>query len=85
MLIIDYDIKDKDEKCYQLIFYLVFTNLNFRINTEVKTNKGRMDAVIETPERIYIFEFKIDQSAETAIEQIKEKEYYQKYLLDEKN
>ncbi len=43
-----------------------------------------MDAVIETPERIYIFEFKIDQSAEVAIEQIKEKEYYQKYLLEEK-
>ncbi len=43
-----------------------------------------MDAVIETPERIYIFEFKIDQSAEVAIKQIKEKEYFQKYLLEEK-
>ena len=67
-----------------LIFYLVFTNLSFRINTEVKTNKGRMDVVIITPEFIYIFEFKLDASAESAIAQIKEREYYQKYLLDKK-
>ena len=81
---IDYDIQDKDEQCYQLIFYLVFSNLKFRVKTEVKTNKGRMDAVVETADRIYIFEFKLDQSAQVAIDQIKEKEYYQKYLLDKK-
>ncbi|MEA2013566.1 MAG: AAA family ATPase, partial [Verrucomicrobiota bacterium] len=65
---IDYDLKTKDEKCYQLIFYLIFTNLGFRINTEVKTNKGRMDAVVKTPKYIYIFEFKVDKSADSAIE-----------------
>ena len=81
---IDYDLKTKDEKCYQLIFYLLFINLNSKINTEVKTNKGRMDAVVITKKNIYIFEFKLDKSAKIAIEQIKEKEYYQKYLLDEK-
>ncbi len=81
---IDYDLKSKTEQCYHLIFYLVFTNLGFRINTEVKTNKGRMDAVITTPKFIYIFEFKLDQSAEAAIAQIKGREYYQKYLLSEK-
>ena len=81
---IDYDLKTKDEKCYQLIFYLVFTNLSFRIKTEVKTNKGRMDAVVLTKDYIYIFEFKVNKSAEIAIGQIKEKEYYQKYLLDDR-
>ena len=81
---IDYDLKSKTEQCYHLIFYLVFTNLSFRINTEVKTNKGRMDVVIITPEFIYIFEFKLDASAESALAQIKEREYYQKYLLDKK-
>ncbi len=37
-----------------------------------------------TPKFIYIFEFKLDKSAEAAIVQIKEKEYYQKYLLEKK-
>ena len=81
---IDYDIKEKNEKCYQLIFYLVFVNLNFRVKTEVKTNNARMDAVVKTPNYIYIIEFKVDQSADVAIEQIKDREYYQKYLLEEK-
>jgi hypothetical protein len=81
---IDYDIQEKDEQCYQLIFYLIFRNLSFRVKTEVKTNKGRMDAVIETKERIYIFEFKINKTAKIALDQIKEKEYYQKYLSQEK-
>ncbi len=81
---IDYDLKIKHEKWYQTVFYLIFISLNYRIDTEVKTNKGRIDAVIETEKYLYIFEFKLDQSAEVAIEQIKEKEYYQKYLLSEK-
>ncbi len=81
---IDYDLKTKEEKCYQLIFYLIFTNLSFRVKTEVKTNKGRMDAVVLTSDYIYIFKFKLNKSAESALKQIKEKEYYQKYLLDER-
>ncbi len=81
---IDYDLKIKHEKWYQTVFHLIFISLNYRIDTEVKTNKGRIDAVIETEKYLYIFEFKLDKSAEVAIEQIKEKEYYQKYLLSEK-
>ncbi len=81
---IDYDLKDKNEQCYQLIFYLVFTNLNFRVKAEVKTNHARMDAVVETPDYIYIIEFKVNQSAQVAIDQIKDREYYQRYLLEEK-
>ena len=43
-----------------------------------------MDAVIHTKTHIYIFEFKLDKSPEIAIEQIKKRDYYQKYVLDEK-
>ena len=81
---IDYDLKHKTEKCYQLIFYLIFSNLNYRVDMEVKTNKGRMDAVVETPKYIYIFEVKLDKSPEEAINQIKEREYFQKYMLSSK-
>ena len=81
---IDYDIKLKHEKYYQTIFYILFTLLGFRIKVEVSTNKGRMDAVVKTDAYIYILEFKLDKSSEEAIAQIKEKEYYQKYLLDKR-
>ncbi len=81
---IEYDIKLPHEKYYQTIFYILFMMLGVRIKTEVKTNDGRMDAVVKTDTHIYIFEFKLDKSTKVALKQIKEKEYYNKYLLDER-
>lgn len=80
---IDYDIQIPQEKYYQTIFYLIFTLLGFKIQTEVKTNKGRIDAVIES-NSIYIFEFKFNGSKEEALQQIKDKKYYEKYQAKNK-
>ena len=81
---IEYNIKLKHEKYYQSIFYVLFMMLGVRIETEVNTNDGRMDAVIKTDTHIYIFEFKLDKTTAEAIAQIKKKEYYNKYLLDKR-
>ncbi len=62
----------------------MFTLLGYRIDAEVNTNKGRIDAVIQTKSHIYIFEFKLNKTAQEALEQIKTHEYYQKYLRDER-
>jgi hypothetical protein len=78
---IDYDLHIKQEKYYQTIFYLIFLLLGLRISAEVKTNQGRIDAVVELDERIFLFEFKLDDSAATAVQQIKDTAYYQKYQL----
>ena len=43
------------------------------------TSKGRIDLAVIFPEKIYIIEFKCNQSAETAIRQIQEKGYAEKY------
>jgi hypothetical protein len=50
------------------------------IETEVRTNQGRIDTVIITEANIYLFEFKLDNTKEAALAQIKEKKYYEKYL-----
>ncbi len=76
---IPYTIQLSNEKYYQSIFYMIFTLLGMRIHAEVSTNKGRIDAVIETKDRIYLFEFKLQGKAEEALEQIQKKEYGQKY------
>ncbi len=78
---IDYDLHLGYEKYYQTIFYLVFKLIGLRISAEVKTNVGRIDAVVETDDRIYLFEFKLDKDAERALQQVKEHQYYQKYQL----
>ncbi len=82
---IDNTIKLKQEKYYQTVFYIIFTLLGYRIKAEVNTNKGRMDAVIKTDSNIYIFEFKLDKPASKALEQIKKREYFQRFMDDGRN
>ena len=70
-----------NEKYYQTIFYLIFKLIGLRIEAEVKTNEGRIDAVAEVADHIYLFEFKLDRSAEEALQQIQDHAYAQKYQL----
>lgn len=76
---IPYDLQLEHEKYYQSIFYLVFTLIGLRIEAEVKTNAGRADAVVQTDSAIFIFEFKLYDTKEAALAQIKERQYYLKY------
>ena len=43
-----------------------------------------MDCILETPQYIYIFEFKLDGSADEALRQIEEKGYARPYLTDKR-
>jgi Holliday junction resolvase-like predicted endonuclease len=54
------------------------------IQTEVKTARGRIDAVIKTAETIFVFEFKVANygTAEDALEQIDSKDYLIPYTTD---
>ncbi len=81
---IPYTIQLKQEKYYQTIFYLIFSLLGLRVQAEVTTNRGRIDAVIELKKSVYIFEFKLFGTPQEALAQIKEKQYYEKYLDLEK-
>ena len=72
------------EKYYQNIFYFVFNLVGFRLNAEVHTNRGRIDAVIEGKDNILIFELKVDKSAQEALEQIKTKGYADQYKPQKK-
>ena len=56
---IPYDIQEATEKYYQSLFYLIFTVIGTRIRAEVRTHKGRIDALIETATHVYVFEFKL--------------------------
>ena len=75
---IPYDLHINREKYYQTIFYLIFSLIGLKVKAEVKTNKGRIDAVIIDKD-IYIFEFKFDGDKDQALNQIKDKKYFEKY------
>ena len=76
---VQYDVAVDTEGRFQLLFYSVFLLLGVRVEAESRTNDGRIDAVIREGDCIYIFEFKMNQTADAALAQIHEKEYYQKY------
>jgi hypothetical protein len=75
---IPYDLQIKKEKYYQTVFYLIFSLIGLKVEAEVKTNKGRIDAVIIDKD-IYIFEFKFDGGNDQVLNQIKDKKYFEKY------
>ncbi len=77
---VPYQLYDTKEAYYHTIFHVTMNTIGFRTTSEVMTNIGRIDMIIETYDTIFIFEFKLDESADVAIEQIKQKKYYQKYL-----
>ena len=74
-----YDLYIQQEKHYHSIFFLIIKLLGLNIHAEVSTHRGRADAVIITDQEIYIFEFKYNKTADSAIKQIKDKKYYSGY------
>ena len=79
---IPYDLQVKYEKYYQSLFVSIFLMLKARVSSEVKTARGRIDAVVETPKFVYVFEFKIRGTSEEALAQIEEKGYAAKFASD---
>lgn len=77
-----YELNDKTERHYQNIFYIVFKLLGQYIDVEVRSARGRADAVVKTTDYIYIFEFKLNGSVDEALRQIDEKGYLIPYTVD---
>lgn len=71
------------EGYYHTIIYLLLRLGGVSVLTEQETNIGRIDAVAETENTIYIIEFKIGTPNE-ALKQIREKKYYEPYLASGK-
>ena len=58
--------------------------MGFYSQAEYHTSDGRIDLVIATPLYRYIMEFKLDGTAEQAMEQIKSKDYALPFAMDDK-
>jgi hypothetical protein len=71
----------KYEGYYVSLFYAYIKALGFDIIGEDCTNKGRIDLTIKLPNSIYIIEFKVDGTS--ALQQIKDKNYHEKYLSED--
>ncbi len=73
---------DPFEHYFQSVIYMVFTLLGKLVQCETHTYTGRIDCKVETEKYIYLFEFKRDESAETALKQIDSKDYALPFIAD---
>ena len=78
----DYKIVGDSELYFQNAFYLISRMLGFYTEVERETSNGRMDMTVKTNDYVYIFEFKLDGSADDALRQIDEKGYAKPFALD---
>ena len=69
------------EGFYASVFYSYFAGAGFdRIIAEDATNHGRIDLSVFVDDKVFVFEFKVNQSG--SLDQIKAKNYQEKYLAD---
>ena len=74
----------EEERFFHSLFIMIMYLSGIEIESEVNTNIGRIDGVIEFEDKIYIAEFKYNSPPEDGLKQIVKKKYYEKYLAKTK-
>ena len=79
----------KDQKDRELYFHYTFYLLMrliscYTVYTEKQLSEGRADCIVETPKYVYIFEFKLDGTADEALQQIRDRGYAKAYEADQR-
>lgn len=70
------------EGFYEYTFWLIFNMMNVYARTQVKCHGGRIDFVVLMPETTYVFELKVNGTAQEAIDQINSKGYALPYQTE---
>ena len=81
LLTVPYCDNANSEGHYQQLLYVIFSLFGRYVDVEVHTPTGRVDIVMKTAKALYIFELKLNMSAQVAIKQIDLKDYSSKFAL----
>ena len=79
-----YEVIREQELHYENVLFIVFKLIGFYTQVEYKTSNGRIDLVLKTDKFIYIMEFKLEGTAEEALQQINDKRYALPFEMDER-
>ena len=81
LLTVPYCDNANSEGHYQQLLYVIFSLFGRYVEVEVHTPTGRVDIVMKTVKALYLFELKLNMSAQAAINQIDLKDYSSKFAL----
>ena len=70
-----YEVIREQELHYENVLFIVFKLVGFYTKVEYHTNNGRVDLILQTDKFIYIMEFKLNGTAEEALQQINNNRY----------
>ncbi|MBO8483565.1 MAG: ATP-binding protein [Bacteroidetes bacterium] len=77
-----YELAKDVELHYQNVLFIVFRLAGLYTKVEYHTSRGRIDLVLQTDSYVYVMEFKLDGTAEQAIQQIEDKQYALPFAKD---
>ena len=77
-----YEVIREQELHYENVLFIVFKLIGFYTQVKYHTSKGRIDLVLQTDKFIYVIEFKLDGTAEEALQQIHDKHYALPFASD---
>ena len=77
-----YEVIREQELHYENVLFIVFKLIGFYTQVKYHTSKGRIDLVLQTHKFIYVMEFKLDGTAEEALQQIHDKHYALPFASD---
>lgn len=77
-----YEVIREQELHYENVLFIVFKLVGFYTQVEYHTSKGRIDLVLQTDRFVYVMEFKLDGTAEEALQQIHDKHYALPFASD---
>ena len=77
-----YELARDIELHYQNVLFIVFRLVGLYTEVEYRTSRGRIDLVLQTADYIYVMEFKLDGSAEDALNQIEDRQYALPFATD---
>ncbi len=72
------------ESIFNIILYLSFNRMGIYVRSEENSAQGRSDLTVQTPNYIYVFELKLNGSAQAALDQIFEKGYLRPFQTDKR-
>ena len=81
LLTVPYCDNANSEGHYQQLLYVIFSLFGRYVEVEVHTPTGRVDIVMKTAKSLYLFELKLNMSAQAAMKQIDLKDYSSKFAL----
>lgn len=77
-----YELVKDLENHYQNVIFIVAKLMGFYVKAEYHTSEGRIDLVLQTENYTYVMEFKLDGTAEEALQQINDKSYALPFAVD---